>query len=363
MYAIADRVVFLLLKKKIMSKGILLVNLGSPESPNPKDVKKYLGEFLMDERVIDVPLWARTLLVKGIILNTRPKTSAKAYKKIWWEEGSPLIVLSERLQEKVQKQVDYPVALAMRYGSMTIKKGLQELVDKGVDEVFLVPLYPQYAMATTETIVVLAEEIRQEFFPDLKISDLKAFYNKPEYIEVLSKTIAQSLEGLDYEHLLFSYHGIPERHIRKSDITKSHCKIDGSCCVTPSPAHEFCYKHQCKEVTRLVGGYLNLEEGTFSTSFQSRLGFDPWLRPYTDRTIERMGKKEGIKKMAIVTPAFVSDCLETLEEIAMEGEEIFHEVGGKEFTTIPCLNDNDDWVALMAKWINEWATAEKTVTV
>ena len=340
-----------------MSKGILLVNLGSPDSPSPKDVKKYLGEFLMDERVIDVPLWARNLLVKGIILNTRPKASAKAYQKIWWEEGSPLIVLSERLQEKVQEKVDFPVALAMRYGSMTIKKGLQELVDKGVDEVFLIPLYPQFAMATTETIVVLAEEIRKEFFPNLKISDLKAFYNKPDYIEVLSKSIAKHLEGKDYEHLLFSYHGVPERHIRKSDITKSHCKIDGSCCATASPSHEFCYRHQCKDVTRLVGEYLRLEEGTYSTSFQSRLGFDPWLRPYTDRTIERFGK-EGTKKMAIVTPAFVSDCLETLEEIAMEGEEIFHEVGGKEFTTIPCLNDNDEWVALLAKWINKWATTE-----
>lgn len=349
------------LKTKTMSKGILLVNLGSPDSPSPKDVKRYLGEFLMDERVIDVPLWARNLLVKGIILNTRPKASAKAYQKIWWEEGSPLIVLSERLQEKVQEKIEYPVALAMRYGSMTIKKGLQELVDKGVDEVFLIPLYPQFAMATTETILVLAEEIRAEHFPDLKISDLPAFYNKPDYIEVLSKSIAKDLEGKDYEHLLFSYHGVPERHIRKSDITKSHCKIDGSCCVTPSKAHEFCYKHQCVEVTRLVGEKLNLKEGTFSTSFQSRLGFDPWLRPYTDRTIERFGK-QGLKKMAIVTPAFVSDCLETLEEIAMEGEEIFHEMGGKEFSTIPCLNDNEDWVNLLSKWINEWAVSE-TATV
>lgn len=343
-----------------MSKGILLVNLGSPDSPNPKDVKTYLGEFLMDERVIDVPLWARTLLVKGIILNTRPKASAKAYKKIWWEEGSPLIVLSERLKEKLQEQVNFPVALAMRYGSMTIKKGLQELVEKGVDEVFLIPLYPQFAMATTETILVLAEDIRKEYFPNLRITDLKPFYNNPNYIKVLSESIANHLKGIDYEHLLFSYHGVPERHIRKSDITKSHCKIDGSCCATSSPAHEFCYRHQCKEVTRLVGEHLNLKEGTFSTSFQSRLGFDPWLRPYTDRTIERFGK-QGIKSMAIVTPAFVSDCLETLEEIAMEGEEIFHEVGGKEFTTIPCLNDNDDWVALLSKWVNEWAIAE-TVT-
>ncbi|WP_204344393.1 ferrochelatase [Psychroserpens algicola] len=337
-------------------KGVLLVNLGSPDSPEPKDVKKYLGEFLMDERVIDVPLWARTLLVKGIILNTRPKASAAAYKKIWWDEGSPLIVLSERLQDKIQEQVDFPVALAMRYGSMTIKKGLQELVDKGVDEVFLIPLYPQFAMATTETILVLAEEIRQAHFPQLKIQDLKAFYNNTDYIEVLSNSIARHLEGKDYEHLLFSYHGVPERHIRKSDITKSHCKIDGSCCATPSPAHEFCYRHQCLEVTRLVGEKLNLKEGTFSTSFQSRLGFDPWLQPYTDRTIERLGK-EGIKKMAIVTPAFVSDCLETLEEIAMEGEEIFHEMGGQDFTTVPCLNDDKAFVDLLSKWINEWATS------
>jgi len=337
-----------------MSKGVLLVNLGSPDSPEPKDVKKYLGEFLMDERVIDVPLWARNLLVKGIILNTRPKASAAAYKKIWWEEGSPLIVISERLKSKVQEQVDFPVALAMRYGSMTIKKGLQELVDKGVDEVFLIPLYPQFAMATTETILVLAEDIRKEHFPDLKISDLPAFYNNEDYIEVLSNSIKKNLEGKNYDHLLFSYHGVPERHIRKRDITKSHCKIDGSCCVTPSPAHEFCYRHQCLEVTRLVAKKLNLKDSTYSSSFQSRLGFDPWLLPYTDRTIERLGK-EGLKNMAIATPAFVSDCLETLEEIAMEGEEIFHEMGGKEFTTVPCLNDDDEWVALLAKWIKNWS--------
>lgn len=340
-----------------MKKGILLVNLGSPDSPNPKDVKKYLGEFLMDERVIDVPLWARNLLVKGIILNTRPKASAAAYQKIWWEEGSPLIVLSERLKDKVQNKVDFPVALAMRYGSMTIKNGLQELIDKGVEDVFLIPLYPQFAMATTETILVLAEEIRQQHFPNLKISDLPAFYNKPEYIEVLSDSIKRHLEGKEIDHLLFSYHGVPERHIRKSDITKSHCKIDGSCCKTPSSAHEFCYRHQCFEVTRLVAEKLKLEEGTYSTSFQSRLGFDPWLQPYTDRTIERLGK-DGIKNMAIVTPAFVSDCLETLEEIAMEGQEIFHEIGGNEFTTIPCLNGDDAWVNVLVNWIKEWATAE-----
>jgi ferrochelatase len=343
-----------------MKKGILLVNLGSPESPEPKDVKKYLGEFLMDERVIDLPYVARAALVKGIILKTRPKASAAAYKKIWWEDGSPLIVISERLQSKIQKQVEYPVALAMRYGNMTIKKRLQELVDKGVEEVLLFPLYPQFAMATTETITVLAEEVRQEFFPNLKIESVPAFYNKPDYIEVLANSIKNHLVGKKYDHVLFSYHGVPERHIRKSDVTQSHCKMDKSCCTTPSKAHEYCYRHQCLEVTRLVGEKLGFQEGAFSTSFQSRLGFDPWLQPYTDRTIERLGKN-GVKNMAIITPAFVSDCLETLEEIAMEGQEIFHEMGGQDYTTVPCLNDDDEFVGLLSKWINTWGAAKTAV--
>ena len=340
-----------------MKKGVLLVNLGSPDSTNPKDVKKYLDEFLMDPRVIDVPRWARILLVRGIILNTRPKKSAEAYSKIWWEEGSPLIVLSERLQKKVASKVNIPVALAMRYGSMTLKKGLQALVDQGVDEVLTIPLYPQFAMATTETIDVRVEELKNEFFPQLKISSMPAFYNRPDYVKVLSNSIGEKLNGLDYEHLLFSYHGVPERHIRKSDVTQSHCKIDGSCCQTPSEAHTFCYRHQCYETTKNVAEKLQLKEGTYSTTFQSRLGFDPWLQPYTDRTIERMGKA-GIKKLAVVTPAFVSDCLETLEEIAMEGEEIFEEVGGKQFTTIPCLNDRDEFATLLANWIEQWRIVE-----
>jgi ferrochelatase len=242
----------------------------------------------------------------------------------------------------------------MRYGSITIKSGLEKLVNQGVDEILIFPLYPQFAMATTETILVLAENLKKDFFPNVKIDSLQPFFNDPEYIEVLSESIKQFLKGKKYDHLLFSYHGIPERHIRKSDITKSHCKIDKSCCVTPSKAHEFCYKHQCLEVTRLVGEYLKMKTDSYSTSFQSRLGFDPWLRPYTDRTIEALGKN-GTKDMAIVTPAFVSDCLETLEEIAMEGEEIFHEAGGENFTTIPCLNDDPNWVKLLAKWINNWA--------
>lgn len=339
-------------------KGVLLVNLGSPESPSPKDVKTYLGEFLMDERVVDLPKLFRTILVKGIILNTRPKQSAKAYKKIWWEEGSPLIVLSERLQGKVAKKVSTPVSLAMRYGTMSIKKGLQELVDQGVDDIFIVPLYPQFAMATTETILVLAEELREKFFPKVKFTSLPAFYKHPDYIRVLANSISEGLQGKNWEHLLFSYHGVPERHIRKSDITKSHCKINGECCVTPSKAHEFCYRHQCYETTRLVAEYLELKEGTFSTSFQSRLGVDPWLQPYTDRTVANFAKS-GVKQLAIATPAFVSDCLETLEEIGMEAAEDFEEKGGDHLEVIPCINDREEWINVMSRWIDEWALADE----
>ena len=336
-------------------KGVLLVNLGSPDSTDPKDVKKYLGEFLMDERVIDVPRWARTLLVKGIVLNTRPKKSAAAYAKIWWEEGSPLIVLSERLQKKVQEKANIPVALAMRYGSMTLKKGLQELVDKGCTEIKTIPLYPQFAMATTETIDVKVDELVAAYFPEVTITRTTAFYHKQDYIKVLAESIGEQLKTLDYEHLLFSYHGVPERHIRKSDITKSHCKMDGKCCFTDSPAHAYCYRHQCEMTSVKVAEYLELKEGTYSTSFQSRVSIlGSWLKPYTDKTVAKFAKN-GTQELAIATPAFVSDCLETLEEIGMEAAEDFEEKGGKHLHVIPCINDREEWVNVLSRWIDEWA--------
>lgn len=339
-------------------KGVLLVNLGSPKSPEPKDVKPYLDEFLMDKYVIDVPFLLRALLVRGIILRKRPEESAHAYKKIWWEEGSPLMVLSERMHKKVQAKTEIPVALAMRYGEMTIEKGLQELHEQGVTEVLLFPLYPQYAMASTLTILVLAEEIRKKKFPHMKFTDVPAFYNKPDYIKNLADLMKKHLEGFDYDQLVFSYHGIPERHIRKTDVTKSHCKIDGSCCSTPSAAHAFCYRHQCYETTRLVVEQLNIPKEKYCQTFQSRLAGDKWLEPYTDIEINNMPAK-GIKKIAVVTPAFVTDCLETLEEIAMRAKEDFVENGGQEFLAIPCLNDDDSWVETVTNWIEEWAFAEK----
>ncbi|WP_199287918.1 ferrochelatase [Robertkochia solimangrovi] len=335
-------------------KGVLLVNLGSPDSTDPKDVKKYLDEFLMDERVIDMPYWLRSLIVRGIILKTRPKKSAEAYSRIWWDEGSPLIVLSERLQDKVDKLTSVPVALAMRYGNPSIKEGLESLKALGVNEVLLIPLYPQFAMATTETIIVLAEELRKKFFSDMTFTTIPAFYNHDDYIRVLAESIRKELEGKDWEKLLFSYHGVPERHIRKSDVTGSHCRIDGQCCRNPSPAHQFCYRHQCYETTRLVAKYLELPEGSYHTSFQSRLGIDPWLKPFTDKTVDEYAET-GVKNLAVVTPAFVSDCLETLEEIGMEAKDSFVEHGGENFHLVPCLNDDEGWVKVLARWIDEWA--------
>ncbi len=340
-------------QKLLPMKGILLVNLGSPDSPTAKDVKPYLDEFLMDERVIDVPPLLRNLLVRGIILQTRPKKSARAYAKIWWDEGSPLVVISERFAAKLGQQTDMPVALGMRYGSMTIGKALRELKEKGADDVLLVPLYPHYAMSSYETVVVKTMEERQKHFPEMKLTTLPAFYKNEAYVKALSDSIAEGLRDFEYDHILFSYHGIPERHIKKSDPTRYHCKIDGSCCSTNSVAHNTCYRHQVYRTTELVKARLGLPGDKVSSSFQSRLAGDPWLKPYTDFEFERLAK-EGIKRLVVITPAFVSDCLETLEEIAMEGMEQFKEAGGEQYRHIPCLNDSDTWVRAMADWVNEW---------
>ena len=338
-------------------KGVLLVNLGSPDSPTPGAVKPYLDEFLMDERVIDVPKWLRNIIVRGIILRTRPKKSAEAYAKIWWDEGSPLVVISERFQEKVKSKTQLPVALGMRYGSMTIKNALKELYDGGAREVLLVPLYPHYAMSSYETVVVKAMEEQQQNFPEIALTTLPPFFKNKDYIKVLSESISEGLRGFDYDHILFSYHGIPERHIRKSDPTRFHCKIDGQCCTTNSVAHNTCYRHQCFATTRKVVAHLGLHNDKVSNSFQSRLPNDPWLKPYTDFEFERLAK-EGKENLVVITPAFISDCLETLEEIAMEGKEQFITAGGKNYKHIPCLNDSEGWVDVMANWIQEWQDSD-----
>ena len=330
-----------------------MVNLGSPDSTKVKDVKKYLGEFLMDERVIDMSYLKRLFLVKGIILNTRPKKTAAAYKKIWWKEGSPLVVLSEKFHKKVAEETKIPVALAMRYGSMSIEKGITELIEQGVDHIFLIALYPHYAMSSFETVQVKVFDIQKKLFPKIKVDTFPVFYNEPNYIKVMSDITKKNMEGFKYDYILFSYHGIPERHIRISDTTNTHCKIDGTCCDLPSKAHQTCYRHQCFETTKEIAKKIGLKEGTYGNSFQSRLLRDPWLKPYTDFEFERLAK-EGVKNLIVLTPSFVTDCLETLEEIAIEGKKQFQEAGGINYKHIPCLNDDDQWVNVVCNWIKKW---------
>tara|TARA_B100001939_G_scaffold270037_1_gene237690 strand:- start:1001 stop:2005 length:1005 start_codon:yes stop_codon:yes gene_type:complete len=330
-------------------KGLLMINLGSPDSTSIKDVRKYLDEFLMDERVIGKSYWFRWFLVKVIILNTRPRKSAKAYKKIWWEEGSPLIVLSKRLFDKVTKLVKFPVALAMRYGSISIFKGLKELDDKGVKNITVLPLYPHYAMSSYETVVEKVKDEVKTNFPHLKIKTVEPFYNDKKYIDLLCKKIKSTISKIEYDHILFSYHGIPISHLKISDPTNSHCYKVKDCCNNHSDAHKFCYKHQVLETTELVIKKLKIDKNKYSNAFQSRLPNEAWLKPYTDDELVRLAK-EGKKKLVIVTPAFVTDCLETLEEIAMEGKEEFLEAGGESYHYVPCLNDDDDWAKLISKW-------------
>lgn len=333
-------------------KGALLVNLWSPKSLDLQDVKSYLDEFLMDKYVIDIPYIFRALLVRGIILQTRPKKTAHAYQQIWTDQWSPLINISQKLHQKVQQLVDIPVSLAMRYGNLTIQKGIQELYDQWVRDIFLIALYPQYAMASTLTVRALADQIAKEHFPDIKIHKLPPFFNKSDYIYSLTNSIRKHLQNFDYDHILFSYHGIPERHIHKSDTTNSHCKIDNTCCNTCSIAHQFCYRHQCFQTTKKVVELLNIPDDKYSQSFQSRLAGDKRLEPYTDTLIEQM-PKQWIKKLAIITPAFVTDCLETLEEIAIRAKQDFINHWWEEFLAVPCLNDEEEWCNTISNRINE----------
>lgn len=336
-----------------MPKGVLLVNLGSPDSFEVKDIKRYLKEFLMDERVIDYPYWLRYLIVRGIILNVRPPKTSEAYKKIWWEEGSPLIVISKRLTAKVQAQVSVPVVMAMRYGNPSISEGLAALHQQGVTEVLLIPLYPQYAMATSETIEVLAEKLIREHYPQMVLHKFAPFFHRKEYIEALAGVTRPILADYPYDHLLFSYHGVPERHLYKTSPTPAHKHIvdDKSCCDAYTDEGAHCYRSHCFETTRLLAEALQLPEGKYSISFQSRLGADKWLTPFTSDRIKALAQS-GVKRLAVITPAFVADCVETLEEIEMVGGKTFVENGGESFKLIPCLNDSELWAKALAQWIN-----------
>jgi len=328
-----------------MSKGILLVNLGSPDSPSVPDVRRYLNEFLMDGRVIDVA-WPIRRFVVGMILIKRPAESGHAYDKIWTKDGSPLVATSKHVQAALQERVSVPVELAMRYQNPSIESAVKKLADKGAKDLLLIPLFPHYAMSSYETAVVRVQEVAARLAPAMKITVQPPYYDQPDFIAALVASAASLLKQ-DYDHLLFSYHGIPERHLRRSDTTGCHCLKVENCCEVPSPAHATCYRAQCFATTRAFVKLAGVPESKYSVSFQSRLGKDPWLKPYTDYELVRLAQ-EGKKKMMVICPAFVSDCLETIEEIGMRGCEDFMKASGKEFTRIPCMNEHPGWIAALA---------------
>ena len=337
------------------------MNLGSPDSTEVKDVRRYLNEFLMDERVIDKPWLIRSLLVKGIIVPLRAPNSAKAYQSIWTEKGSPLIVISQQQKAALKKELDEPVVIAMRYGTPSPKEAFDELVQKNPDleEVVLVPMYPHYAMSSYETAVEYAKEHHKKGAYKFKLSFIKPFYDEERYLHALAESIRPYLDG-EYDQILFSYHGIPERHILKCDPTGKHCLNVDNCCEVASEAHKYCYRHQCWTTTKEIVKTLGIPENKWGFSFQSRLGRDPWLQPYTAKRLEEL-PGEGVKKLLIVCPAFVADCLETLEEIAEEGKESFLHSGGEKFDLIPCLNVHPLWIETMATWMKEYAEGDNTL--
>ncbi|HEY4108353.1 ferrochelatase [Puia sp.] len=341
-------------------RAILLMNLGSPDSISTGDLHTYLTEFLMDKRVIDYPWLFRKILVSGLIVPFRAKKSAEAYETIWTKEGSPLIVLTRQLQAALQQLVAEPVEIAMRYGHPSMEEAYQRLLQREpqLEEVIAIPLYPHYAMASYETAVEYAQEIHRRKKYSFRLTFIKPFYNDSHYLQALSEHIRPWLKQ-PYDHILFSYHGVPGRHIRKSDPTGNHCLQSAGCCDTASPAHATCYRHQCFSTTREIVRLLNIPEGKYSNSFQSRLG-KGWLQPFTDIRLEEM-PKEGIKKLLILCPAFVSDCLETLEEIAMRGKETFLGAGGEEYAMIPCLNVDSRWVDALAGWVGDYTAGDKTM--
>jgi ferrochelatase len=334
-----------------MSKAVLLVNLGSPDSPSVPDVRRYLNEFLMDERVIDVS-WPVRRFVVGMILIKRPRESAHAYEKIWTKDGSPLVVTSKHVQAALQKLVSVPVELAMRYQKPSIESAVRKLADKGTTDVLLIPLFPHYAMSSYETAVVRVQEVAARLAPRMKITVQPPYYNHPDFIAALVASASEFLKK-DYDHLLFSYHGIPERQLHKSDPTGSHCLKAENCCEVASPAHATCYRAQCFATTAAFVKLAGVPKEKYSVSFQSRLGKDPWLKPYTDYELVRLAQ-EGKKRMLVICPAFVSDCLETIEEIGMRGCEDFMAASGKEFTRIPCMNEHPMWIKTLEKMVKDF---------
>lgn len=327
--------------------ALLLVNLGSPASTSVADVRRYLNQFLMDPYVIDLPWPVRRLLV-SLILIKRPEQSAHAYASIWWDEGSPLVVLTRRLQAAITPHWPHgPVEIAMRYGQPALPEVLERLAAQGVRKVTLAPLYPQFADSTVTTVVELARQTVADRQLPFDMRVLQPFYDEPEYINALVTSARPYLER-EYDHILLSFHGLPERHLKKLDPTGSHCFQSANCCEKAcAQVRKVCYRSQCLASAAAFARAAGIPDGKWSASFQSRLGRAKWIEPYTETRLDELAKA-GVKKLLVMCPAFVADCIETLEEIGDRGKEQFIEAGGEELVLVPCLNDHPQWAQVLA---------------
>ena len=336
------------------NRAVLLTNLGSPGKPDASSVRRYLDQFLMDPFVIQLPWILRRLIVSLFVLPSRPKSSAEAYRSVWTPDGSPLIVLSERLLSAVRKKSDVSVAMAMRYGNPGIESEILKLANiDGIDEILLIPLYPHFADSTVKTSVEEAKRVIAHHRLDIKLTVFQPFYERDDYISALVASTAPWINAESgFDHVLFSYHGLPESHLVKADPTGGHCLKSADCCQQASPAHASCYKHQVLRTTECFVKKTGLRPDQYSIAFQSRLGKAKWLEPSSVNTLEKLAH-DGVRNLLVMCPAFVTDCLETLEEIAIQGTEIFQQAGGESLTLIPCLNDHEDWVKVICKWCND----------
>ena len=326
-------------------KGILLINLGTPDSPSVSDVRKYLREFLMDARVIDVNPVLRNFLVKGIIAPFRGPKSAKLYKEIWDEKtGSPLLHYSIRQQELLQQQLGdgYQVELAMRYQSPSIEAALDRLKAALVNDIRVIPLFPQYASASTGSVYQKVMDLVGMWPTPPNISFVNSFHDNELMIEVFADN-GRKYQPETYDHILFSFHGLPQRQLVKCDHTGTHCLKKDDCCATLTDVNQFCYSAQSHHTALLIAQKLNIPKDKYSICFQSRLGNDPWVKPYTSEVIAQLAK-EGKKRLLVFCPAFVADCLETVYEVSKEYHDEFVEAGGEHVQLVESLNDSPKWI-------------------
>lgn len=337
-------------------RGVLLVNLGSPDAPTPRAVRRYLREFLGDPRVLDMPALGRWLLLNLVILPTRPRRSAEAYEKVWTPEGSPLLVYGRALRDALRKELgdDWCVELAMRYGVPSIDAALERLAAADVDRIVVVPLFPQYASASTGSALdaVYAAAAERNNVPPLAV--VPSFYAEPGFVRALTAVARELPEERRPDHLLISFHGLPERQVKASDTTGKHCLASETCCDAIGPANRFCYRAQCHATARALAESLGLRREHWTLSFQSRLGRTPWIKPYTDEVLPELFER-GIRRLAVACPSFVADCLETIEEIGIRAREQWLELGGEDLVLVPCVNDHPLWVEALATWVRAQA--------